>query len=455
MAKQDIQVNVEEAVEANMESLEALYAVMDAVSWEFSRTIDKDLGKAIRSAKETVYTQMYNLLKDMKKNLIRTLGKPVRRVLADFDQLNRLGGQMGDAAVISRAEQALKNFLGEGDYLQQFLKQGPDMVQKLFENLNGAVDVATGKSEIFQLCWEKIRQITGGWNTQNQQTVTSAYSLSSAFGNVAEKVLDAAGNLQTTGGNLRQTAQDSYVLAAASENAGSQVKTVWSNVGAAVGQVAGTVGDQLGGMFTNMPNSAQDAWSSVKTVFSETEQYFQTTFQNAWSSVRKVFSKDSDIFVDIKTGVLTGFKNVVNQLITGINNVISVPFTNLNSRLNQLKDFRIGSYAPFANISWAITAPKIPYLAKGAVLPPNKPFMAMVGDQTHGTNIEAPLSTIQEAVALVMEDYAGANLAGQQGIIAALQDILQAILGIRIGDDVIASAVSRYQQKMAIMGGGW
>lgn len=40
--------------------------------------------------------------------------------------------------------------------------------------------------------------------------------------------------------------------------------------------------------------------------------------------------------------------------------------------------------------------------ANGMVLPPNKPFLAMVGDQTSGTNVETPLSTIEQAVANVM-----------------------------------------------------
>ena len=79
----------------------------------------------------------------------------------------------------------------------------------------------------------------------------------------------------------------------------------------------------------------------------------------------------------------------------------------------------------------------------------------MVGDQHHGTNVEAPLSTIQEAVALVMEDVAASNLAGQEAIVAQLRQILEAVLGIRIGDDVIGSAAERYQQKMAVIRGGY
>ena len=44
----------------------------------------------------------------------------------------------------------------------------------------------------------------------------------------------------------------------------------------------------------------------------------------------------------------------------------------------------------------------IPALARGAVIPANKEFLAVLGDQKHGTNIEAPLTTIEEAVANVM-----------------------------------------------------
>jgi hypothetical protein len=40
----------------------------------------------------------------------------------------------------------------------------------------------------------------------------------------------------------------------------------------------------------------------------------------------------------------------------------------------------------------------IPQLAHGAVIPPNRKFLAVLGDQKSGTNVEAPLSTIKQAV---------------------------------------------------------
>lgn len=77
-----------------------------------------------------------------------------------------------------------------------------------------------------------------------------------------------------------------------------------------------------------------------------------------------------------------------------------------------------------------VKPPQIPMLAKGAVLPANKPILAMVGDQKHGTNVETPPETIQEAVALVMEDMAASNIAGIEAVVAVLREILGAELCI-------------------------
>ena len=77
----------------------------------------------------------------------------------------------------------------------------------------------------------------------------------------------------------------------------------------------------------------------------------------------------------------------------------------------------------------------------------------MVGDQKHGTNVEAPLATIQEAVAVTMEDLARSNLAGHQATVEVLRQILQAVLGIHIGDGELYRAVERYRDKRAVMTG--
>lgn len=65
------------------------------------------------------------------------------------------------------------------------------------------------------------------------------------------------------------------------------------------------------------------------------------------------------------------------------------------------------SYEPAAYTpSVASITPQIPYLATGAVIPPRAPFMAVLGDQRNGTNIEAPLDTIKQAVSDVIGEGA-------------------------------------------------
>ena len=70
--------------------------------------------------------------------------------------------------------------------------------------------------------------------------------------------------------------------------------------------------------------------------------------------------------------------------------------------LNRGIDRRIvsGITAPALSVpvSATITNPKIPMLATGAVIPPNAQFAAVLGDQRHGNNLEAPESLIRQIV---------------------------------------------------------
>ena len=64
-------------------------------------------------------------------------------------------------------------------------------------------------------------------------------------------------------------------------------------------------------------------------------------------------------------------------------------------------------------------------------------------------------TTTLRAVAGVMEDYAAANLAGHQATVGVLQELLSAVLGIRIGEDLLCDAAARYNGKMAVVRGGY
>ena len=171
----------------------------------------------------------------------------------------------------------------------------------------------------------------------------------------------------------------------------------------------------------------------------------------AWSAITGVFSGAGEWFKNIFNGVLSLFNGVLASVAQGMNHLVS----GINSLGFTVPDWIPGMGGQSMGFALkSVSMPTIPLLAQGAVLPANKPFMAVVGDQKNGTNIEAPLTTIQEAVALVMEDQTAALMAGFEASVGVQQKILQAVLGIRIGDEVIARAAERYQRKMAVVRGG-
>ena len=183
---------------------------------------------------------------------------------------------------------------------------------------------------------------------------------------------------------------------------------------------------------------------------------------NTWNAIVSAFGKAGAWF---KSAVLdplaNGFKGAVNGVIGFLNGLIAGVVKGINGLINLLNklSFAVPDWVPgmggktFGFNLKPLTAPQIPYLAKGAVLPANRPFLAMVGDQRHGTNIEAPLATIQEAMAITMEDFVASNMAGHEATVGVLKEILEAVLGIHIGDADIGKAVQRYQQKMAVVYG--
>ena len=195
-------------------------------------------------------------------------------------------------------------------------------------------------------------------------------------------------------------------------------------------------------------------WDTVKEVAVKT-----------WNAIVDAFGKAGDWFKRaVLDPVVDGFKGAANGVVGFINGLISGVVKGINSIINLINklNFTVPDWIPgiggetFGFNITPLTAPQIPYLAKGAVLPANRPFLAVVGDQKYGTNVEAPLATIQEAVALTMEDFTAGNMAGHQATVEVLREILEAVLGIHIGDGDIARAVDRYRRKMAVVhGGNW
>ena len=87
-----------------------------------------------------------------------------------------------------------------------------------------------------------------------------------------------------------------------------------------------------------------------------------------------------------------------------------------------------------------IPLPQIP-----AFLPANRHFLAAA----EGTQPDTGLAALQQT----LSDQTAAISAGLEAGLGVQREILEAVLGIRIGDDLIGQAVERYEEKMTIVRG--
>jgi len=188
----------------------------------------------------------------------------------------------------------------------------------------------------------------------------------------------------------------------------SDIVNVFNNIGSWFSNKFTAALTGIKNAFSGIGSFFSGVWNGITNVFSNVANWFKNIFSNAWEGVKRVFSSGGQVFAGIQEGILNALKSVINGLISGINTVISIPFSGINSALSGIRSISIMGARPF---SWlpTISTPKIPFLAKGAVIPPNAPFMAMLGDQKNGTNIEAPLDTIKQALREVQGESGGGS----------------------------------------------
>lgn len=161
-----------------------------------------------------------------------------------------------------------------------------------------------------------------------------------------------------------------------------------------------SIKDWFSGLWEKVASGAVAAWGGIKSAFKSVPEWFQGKFRDAWQKVKDVFSTGGRIWSGIKEGIENTFRTVVNAIIRGMNTIIAVPFNKINSMLNTIRNAHFLGISPFQNM-WGVNplpVPQIPMLARGAVIPANRQFLAVLGDQRNGNNLEAPESLLRQIV---------------------------------------------------------
>lgn len=195
-------------------------------------------------------------------------------------------------------------------------------------------------------------------------------------------------------------------------DAWDKIKRVWSvvsgffsNIGDAIKFTFEAVTSTVSGAFETAWNSIKLVWETVSDFFSHVGDKIADTFTTVTDKIGNAFSDVWDLIEhgakSVVNSVISVFEHMVNGIIRGINGFLRI-FNRVVSAASKITGDRWGGVDLISEVH-------IPRLAKGAVIPPNKEFMAILGDQKQGTNIETPLSTMIEAFTAALDARGGSS----------------------------------------------
>lgn len=230
-----------------------------------------------------------------------------------------------------------------------------------------------------------------------------------------------------------------------------EFRQFWIDMWEALKEGAMTVIDGVQLAFTQLGEGFQIVGDGVMLLFSSIGDAFNTMGETAstiCSNIGGFFSDMGETVKGVWDGMWSAIKAVINTIIGGINGMIAGIEGGLNAVIGALNTlhWEIPSWVPgLGGKGFGFDIPKanfgrIPELAAGGVIPPNNPFLAVLGDQKTGTNIEAPLSTIKEALVQALNS---------SGMGAG-----QIVIPVYIGKERIQTIVASATKQNAFLSGG-
>lgn len=264
------------------------------------------------------------------------------------------------------------------------------LAQKVDEVLNGSVKDAINQLlnvlgqviDLLKLLWDKVLVPLIEWIVENILPI-----LAPIVGGIINMALNLVGIVaQVSAGILKVLGEIITFLTGA-------FKSDWV-------KAFGIIGMYMEGFAKDISNFVK----GIKQIFHGVIDFFNGVFYGDW---RRAWNGIKNIFTGIWNAMVAAVKSPVNLIISFMNamlrgfqrmqNGFASAMNHMNIQLPKwLQKFTGWSSVGFNIGYWSPNY--IPYLAKGAVIPPNKEFMAVLGDQKNGNNIEAPESLIRQIV---------------------------------------------------------
>lgn len=273
-----------------------------------------------------------------------------------------------------------------------------DILSGIMETLGGIIDFITGIfTGDWSLAWQGVQEIfTGIWNALTGFISGIWSTIKSIFTGAISIIVQFI----KTGFNAAKTA----------------ITTIF------------------GGIRSFISNTWNGIKSTVIGAVNTLKSYVVNGFSYMQSGIARIMNSILSIISGIWRGIYNVARSYINFILSGIQSMVNGIIGGFNSMIRALNHlhFSIPDWVPGLggkslgfNLS-TISRVSLPRLATGAVLPANQPFLSVVGDQKHGTNIEAPLDTIKQAL---KETLQGMNMSDNSPIVIEIdgKEVFRAI----------------------------
>ena len=189
---------------------------------------------------------------------------------------------------------------------------------------------------------------------------------------------------------------------------------VWDWISNKTRRFVEDIGNKLRGIATKMVT----IWGNIKA---SAHQKWNAIWSTISGFVERIKNAIVDKFTSAKNtvvGVFNGMRDAIRSILNNIINVVNGAIGKVNGVISAVESaFSFGPWkvpTPFGSktIGFKATFPRVPtvpYLAKGAVIPPRSEFLAVLGDQKQGNNIETPEALLRK---IVREETAGRQTSG-------------------------------------------
>ena len=208
--------------------------------------------------------------------------------------------------------------------------------------------------------------------------------------------------------------------------------------------------DFLVGVFTG---DWERAWEGVKSIFSAVKDWFSSILDTIKELFTNKFNTVRDVVVGIFEAIKAKIKEKINAMLESVEGMVNGIIDGINwliRKLNSLGTIQIPEILGGGTVGFnlkELSPISIPRLAQGAVIPANREFLAVLGDQKNGRNLELPENLLRQ---IVREESGGVR---HNGIPFIIQLVLN---GKVIGEEAVeyVNGVIRKTGKSPIKQGG-